>query len=243
MKYTIVCTCNLYFLFGLFSHYLPGKLLFLDDTLFRVISRFEEEYPDCRISPLPIALPSPTTTTTSTPSAFLKIPGGGKNLSPPAPMTTSKISPSDHFSHIDTDDNDETRIRTPALSRHASNSSLHSRRALDAEEGHMHKLATFVQKQIFEKQIPLCSSPSKTDSEDISVNKVSGISLDEDGIIEPPHIREIKLLVERMDGEDIRQKVAEEGGPVGLIRKLEGVLNQEMNDVASKQEGITVAAD
>ncbi|KAF8429234.1 hypothetical protein EV426DRAFT_673391 [Tirmania nivea] len=210
------------------------KLLFLDDTLFRVIARFEEEYPDCRLAPSPLTKVPPTTTA----SGLLSIPGHGKVLTPQTPLLDK--STSSHLLPIDIDDNDETRIKTPSISRQPSNSSLHSRRALDAEEGQMHKLAMFVQKQIFEKQMPK-SSEAGTDN--ICASEISDKAEGEDVHIEPPHIRNIKMLMEGMNGEDIRQKVTEEGGALGLIKKLEGVLSRDMDEaLKQEQEAILVSA-
>ena len=159
------------------------------------------------------------------PSRFLTVPGACKKAVSP---TFSENSSPNHppSDYVDDFDHDETRIKTPALSRQPSDVSLHSRRALDAEEGRMHKLATFVQKQILEKQ--LCSPPSIDGMEDTTeagspsspVKKSCGGEL-----------QEIQMLVGGMDGEHIRQKVAEEGGPVNLIKKLENVLNKEVAEI------------
>ncbi|RPB24272.1 RNI-like protein [Terfezia boudieri ATCC MYA-4762] len=213
------------------------KLLFLDDTLFHVIARFEEEYPDCRLAPSSLTkAPSPTTD-----PGLLAIPSHGKV---PIPQSlSSDISPSNHLTPIgiDIDDNDETRIKTPSISRQPSNSSLHSRRALDAEEGQMHKLAMFMQKQFFEKQM---QKLSEAGTSDICTSETSGKEEGEDGHAEPPHIRKIKMLMEGMNGEDIRQKVTEEGGALGLIKKLEGALSRDMDEaLKQEQEAIFVSAD
>lgn len=200
----------------------PGKLLFLDDTLYHVITRFEEEYPDCRLLPSSGMSPPP-------PSRFLTIPGTCKkpvSLTPSSGLSLSNHLPSDY---IDDFEHDETHIKTPALSRQPSDVSLYSRRALDAEEGRMHKLATFVQKQILEKQ--LCSSPSKDDSEDTPEAGSLNSPVKKSCGIESEHIQEIQMLMEGMDGEHIRQKVAEEGGPVGLIKRLEDVLNKDVTEI------------
>lgn len=105
----------------------------------------------------------------------------------------------------------------------------------------MHKLAMFVQKQIFEKQLPVYTSLPGAGMETNSATNIPDGLEDSDSVTEPPHIQKIKLLVEGMDGEDIRQKVAQEGGAVGLIKKLEGVLSKEAEETAM-QEPITVAA-
>jgi len=105
----------------------------------------------------------------------------------------------------------------------------------------MHKLAMFVQKQIFEKQMPKSSEAS---TGDICISETSDKAEGEDGHVEPPHIRKIKMLMEGMNGEDIRQKVTEEGGALGLIKKLEGALSRDMDEaLKQEQEAILVAAD
>jgi len=176
--------------------------------------RFEEEYPDCRLRPPSVdqSISQPTSQHTSPVSSynFLTVPG----MHPPISQED------DDFYH------DEMHIKAPALSRQPSDASIHSRRALDAEEGHMHKLATLVQKQILEKQ--LCPSPPRAGSGGTPVTEATDREAENTCVIKPEHIQEIKMLVEGMDGEDIRQKVAEKGGPEGLIKKLEGVLNKEV---------------
>jgi len=108
----------------------------------------------------------------------------------------------------------------------------------------MHKLAMFVQKQIFEKQLPKCSSSSGAGTENTCATEVPDKADGEGGHVEPPHIQKIKMLVGGMNGEDIRQKVTEEGGPLGLIKKLEGALSRDMDEaLKQEQEAILVSAD
>ncbi|OBT83623.1 hypothetical protein VE02_07509 [Pseudogymnoascus sp. 03VT05] len=103
------------------------KLLFLDQTLSRMITRFENEYPDTRLLPSP-PLTTALPTTFHTPSA-------------PAPAS----APAGDYAHPDetalSDDDidavpEEGRTSRPILSRHNSDVSLASK-ALSQEEGRM----------------------------------------------------------------------------------------------------------
>ncbi|KAF8467346.1 hypothetical protein BDZ91DRAFT_793706 [Kalaharituber pfeilii] len=177
------------------------KLLFLDDTLYRVINRFEEEYPECRLNTTTI----PPTSSSSPGPGFLTITAPGDHTdcsAPQLPGSRLLLPDLDDYDH-----HDESRIKTPALSRQPSDISLHSR-ALDAEEGHMHKLATFVRKEIFKKQMPASSCDKSTN---ISITEASE-DHNQGSDCEVHHIRKLKALVEGMEGEEIRQRVVERVG-------------------------------
>ncbi|OBU00840.1 hypothetical protein VE01_01298 [Pseudogymnoascus verrucosus] len=103
------------------------KLLFLDQTLSRMITRFENEYPDTRLPPSP-PLTTALPTTFHTPSA-------------PAPASASAgdYAYPDETALSDEDIDavpEEGRTSRPILSRHNSDVSLASK-ALSQEEGRM----------------------------------------------------------------------------------------------------------
>lgn len=95
------------------------RLLFLDQTLQSMISRFEEEYPDTRLpSAAPIAASDPSSR---------------------APEAEPQPQPDDA-------DPDEA-LKPPAMSRHNSDASLASR-ALTLEEGRLHRLGQHLRREV-----------------------------------------------------------------------------------------------
>ena len=118
--------------------YYVERLLFLDQTLERMILRFEEEYPECRLSPHTSLLPPDTQPSDSEPSPTLR----------PQP------TPISHTHHIPavTDNIITARISTPpALSRTGSDVSLASRSQL-FEEGRMHRFGQQVRREVLRPQ-------------------------------------------------------------------------------------------
>lgn len=114
-----------------------GRLLFLDSTLERMIQRFEDEYPECRLEP---RLPDPSTP--------LIITDDEPSPSPSSlnPLPTANTS-------IDADSINEhplTSIRTP-LMRRDSDVSLASR-FLGQEEGRMHRIGQNIRREILRPQ-------------------------------------------------------------------------------------------
>ncbi|KAI5811366.1 hypothetical protein DFH27DRAFT_24231 [Peziza echinospora] len=203
------------------------KLLFLDDTLYRVINRFEEEYPECRITPAISPPPKTLTMSFSTTAPHSANTESKRNsaASPPQFLNSTLEADDDH--------NDDSRIRTPALSRQPSDISLHSR-VLDYEEGRMHKLATFVRKGLLAQQNPSGEIPvvggggGGGEGATPPPTCISGIDVCENlqiartGEVLSPDIQRLRNLVEDLGGDEIRQKVVEQGGAEGLIKKLEG---------------------
>jgi hypothetical protein len=90
------------------------RLLFLDQTLQEIISRFEDEFPETRQQPVPIMAP---------------------NYTPPAPPRRGASFSSAEVDPVFTDTEDfETEVRSPSRSR--SNSILsHTSKQLAEEEG------------------------------------------------------------------------------------------------------------
>lgn len=106
-----------------------GRLLFLDETLYRVIRRFEEEYPECRLS-LP-AIPEP-------------------------PETVSSNSANIPSPHLDLQDNPSYTLHSTELktvTRRGSEVSLASK-SLGDEEGQMHRFGHFIRKEVLRPQTP-----------------------------------------------------------------------------------------
>lgn len=113
----------------------PGRLQFLDSTLERMIERFENEYPETRISK-----PTPATTepfsddNASTSSSLIHPTPTYPPLEPASP------------DQEDPDDTTAPLIRPASVSRRASSPSLASRQA--QEEGRMHRFGQRIKRDI-----------------------------------------------------------------------------------------------
>jgi len=127
------------------------KLLFLDETLYRVIHRFEEEYPECR-QPLPSIVEPESKASPSTGVPIRKM--------------STRIPHND--TEFDNDDSPLTQILKPS-SRRGSEVSLHSRNLQD-EEGQMHKLGHYMAHEIF-SELPTSRSEADEDAEEIAARK------------------------------------------------------------------------
>ncbi|PGG96040.1 hypothetical protein AJ79_09755 [Helicocarpus griseus UAMH5409] len=121
------------------------RLQFLDSTLQRMIQRFEDEFPDTRLStdssePTKPALPQRTPSHSSMADS-----ADHSKLEDSASLDVPPLSQSpDQDTAIDDEDTDHYAIR---LSRTSSNTSLHSR-ALTSEEGRVHRFQQHLRRDI-----------------------------------------------------------------------------------------------
>jgi hypothetical protein len=105
------------------------RLQFLDITLHRMIQRFEDVYPETRISPQAEVAPSvPATDTNSQHSGE----DGTSSITAGGNMTSSQLDENG----ADEEDGEQLAVR---LSRSGSMTSLHSR-AMTSQEGHIHRI-------------------------------------------------------------------------------------------------------
>ena len=105
------------------------RLQFLDITLHRMIQRFEDEYPETRISSQAEAVPSvPAPDTSSQHSGE----DGTSSITAGGNMTNSQLEENG----ADEEDGEQLAVR---LSRASSMTSLHSR-AMTSQEGHIHRI-------------------------------------------------------------------------------------------------------
>ena len=111
------------------------RLAFLDQTLERMIKRFEDEYPETRL-PSSIAPPHVPEAENSVPSHVLRNSGSGAD---------GQGSDIEH-AHADLRMSDDECIH-PVLSRHNSDVSLASK-ALSQEEGRMHRFSQQIRRDI-----------------------------------------------------------------------------------------------
>ena len=134
MRQAIVC--NMTFDGMLLLIVSAERLQFLDTTLERMIRRFEDEYPECRIDPPLPKLPAEESTSDSgsLPSSFTS----------PWTNQMAAIDPNDII------EDDEQAVKVP-MSRHNSDVSLASR-FLTQEEGQMHRFGQQIRRDVLRPQ-------------------------------------------------------------------------------------------
>ncbi|SLM41000.1 hypothetical protein LPUS_11875 [Lasallia pustulata] len=176
-----------------------GRLVFLDNTLRRMIQRFEDEYPECRLEP-----PVPPAGTNKT------LLDSNDGLSQPGlfsvdinPKSEAEISATDTASLTD-DDNDAT---IKPISRHNSDVSLFSRH-LANEEGRMHRFGQQMRREVFR--------PGGINHAPKSSGKES----------EAQHLHTLRLRLEAIDGEQWRERVIRLGYNAALAE--EGITADEL---------------
>ncbi|KAL2071082.1 hypothetical protein VTL71DRAFT_12317 [Oculimacula yallundae] len=183
------------------------RLQFLDQTLEGMIKRFEDEYPETRLS-------------TSTPSGHTDQPSPTElehalsltlqdtNTSDPDPSRFSETEAEPaHTSENEDDDplSSSFQLSRPMLSRHNSDVSL-ANRALAQEEGRMHRFGQQFRREILK--------PEQADT-------LHGTTGMED---QPRHLQLLRAMVEGLDGEEIKDAIN--------VKGTEGVL-EDLKDEAS----------
>ncbi|ESZ92263.1 hypothetical protein SBOR_7352 [Sclerotinia borealis F-4128] len=159
------------------DHQNYNRLLFLDHTLQNMIKRFEDEYPETRLSP---SLPDTEQITMTEDTYPLQTDYRGLDVEP-EPVLVDNLPSDEEGGH------DEGGIR-PTLSRHNSDVSLASR-ALSQEEGRMHRFGQKIRRNIL-----------KPEGED-NLHGTTGHE------IQPAHLQFLRSMVEDLQGEDIRNKI------------------------------------
>ncbi|KAF7874071.1 hypothetical protein EAF04_002743 [Stromatinia cepivora] len=159
------------------DHQNYNRLLFLDHTLQNMIKRFEDEFPETRLSP---SQPDTERTTTMDDAYPTQTDYQGSDVEPePIP---AENQPSDEEGG-----HDEGGIR-PTLSRHNSDVSLASK-ALSQEEGRMHRFGQKIRRNIL-----------KPEGEG-NLHGTTGLE------IQPAHLQFLRSMAEDLQGEDIRNKL------------------------------------
>ncbi|QSZ33267.1 hypothetical protein DSL72_002855 [Monilinia vaccinii-corymbosi] len=159
------------------DHHNYNRLLFLDHTLQNMIKRFEDEFPETRLSP---PLPDTERKTLTDDTYPLQTACQESELEPESAFADNQPS-DEEVGH------EEGGMR-PTLSRHNSDVSLASK-ALSQEEGRMHRFGQKIRRNIL-----------KPEGED----HLHGTTGHE---IQPPHLQFLRSLAEDLHGEDIRNKI------------------------------------
>lgn len=178
-----------------------GRLFFLDQTLQNMIQRFEDEYPETKIPSLPSSTPPQTSTSLSSSMADTS------QLSASLESNGLYKVPSPEDDAFEPDPSDERYAIK--LNRTPSNTSLASR-AFTEEEGRMHRFGQSMRREVLK--------PTGTDDYE------HGTSIDDTP--EPAYIAALRARLETFRGEEIRQKVEQEGVD-NVIRRL-GINAQEL---------------
>ena len=174
----------------------------LDSTLERIIQRFEEEYPETRLPPLPTSPPLENVTSLGSSFADASI------LSASADSNQlSKVPSVDDY--LDETPNEVNGSEGVRLARTGSNASL-AAKALHDEEGRMHRFGQTLRRDILK--------PTGTDdySHGTSVN-------------DPPeseHLIALRSKLENLTGEDIRTQVEEKGAD-SVVKEI-GITLEEL---------------
>ena len=162
---------------------LSGRLKFLDSTLERIIQRFEDEYPECRLD-------QPAQSTTSPPrdSLLSRSPEAADQMSASSLSFRNPFSPDEDA--LDDADRGTIPIRPPSrsMSRYDSDVSMASRH-LGQEEGRMLRFGQSVTRDLFRPQ-----------TEDYH----HGTTGEE---IELDHIQELRQKLEVLSGSEIRDRI------------------------------------
>ncbi|KAI9753138.1 MAG: hypothetical protein M4579_005300 [Chaenotheca gracillima] len=181
------------------------RLCFLDQTLERIIRRFEDEYPECRLSPPdPIAIPPHLDIADSV----------SVGSSPDSSSLHSATSDAFHFTDATspTSDDEDSLIRswTGSLVRPPSDVSLASK-ALSDEEGRMHRFGQQFRRDMVRTPTP---TPSTADSNS-AVSETPGETTGG----QVTHMDSLREKVASMPGDELRRKY-DELGVGGLMDDL-----------------------
>ncbi|KAF2432792.1 RNI-like protein [Tothia fuscella] len=173
------------------------RLLFLDNTLQGMIQRFEDEYPECRVTPS-IPIPATTAGAQEYEDAASTISSAPNSLNSPfssSITTTDSMVNSMTFQGSDSEEELSTSLRKShdpvRLSRHNSDVSL-AARALSIEEGHVHRMGQKVKR-------------------DVLSTANGAVGVDEDPELEPVHMKVLRAKLEALKGEELRDSVISEG--------------------------------
>ncbi|OAP55295.1 hypothetical protein AYL99_10268 [Fonsecaea erecta] len=175
------------------------RLFFLDQTLQRMIQRFEDEYPETKVP----SLSPPTANGMPSPDPSM---GDTSLLS--ASMDSNemlKMTDADDYFPAEREAKDAYALK---LSRTSSNTSL-AAKAFTDEEGRMHRFGQSIRREVL-----------KPTGMDDTLHGTLATDAD------PPHIAALRAKLDELRGEDIRYRVEKEGAD-NVVREL-GLNAQEL---------------
>ncbi|KIW93472.1 uncharacterized protein Z519_06077 [Cladophialophora bantiana CBS 173.52] len=181
------------------------RLLFLDQTLQRMIQRFEDEYPETKVTssspPHADGMPSPDPSMEETSMLSGSVDSNGM----------MKMADAEEYFPAEREAQDEYALK---LSRTSSNTSL-AAKAFTDEEGRMHRFGQTIRREVLKPtgMDDALHGSHETDSD-------------------PPHLAALREKLEEFRGEDIRYKVEKEGAD-SVVREL-GLNAQELLTLREK---------
>ncbi len=205
------------------------KLLFLDQTLERMIQRFEDEYPETRLP--------------GSGSASITIDPSGDIMATSSPVKDEEggvfvdaAAEDDGHYAVGSEDEDGI-ISRPMLSRHNSDVSLASK-ALSEEEGRMHRFGQKFRRDIVSIAASTPGIDAAIDDGDLTANPKQGakemkVRATTGQVIEnhissqssenaekwAPHLEMMRAMLQEMGGEEMKRKI-EGQGEEGILREL-----------------------
>jgi hypothetical protein len=178
----------------------------LDQTLARMIQRFEDEYPESKIPPMPIATQRPETS---------DLTSLGPNLADASVLSASVGS--DTLAQVPSSEEymaaeNEEESYGIKMSRTSSNTSL-AAKAYTNEEGRMHRFGQGMRREVLRPT---------------GMTDYAHGTFDTDPA-EPSHLAALRKTLEELQGEEIRERVEREGGEK-VIAEL-GVSARELREL------------
>lgn len=202
--------------YSVLTYHVIGRLQFLDSTLQRMIQRYEDEYPECKLPP-----PPSESRTTSTSQADLD--SSYADASILSASTETNGLPNTASGEEAQEDADEEPFALK-LSRTPSNTSLASK-ALTHEEGRMHRYG-----QTMCREIALATNTRAVNDKPNSLSQTpSTMASEEERSAEASRLQVLQERIANMRGEEIAQ-FREQCHSEGVEKALKdlGVTAQEL---------------
>ncbi|KAL8708642.1 MAG: hypothetical protein Q9220_006467 [cf. Caloplaca sp. 1 TL-2023] len=158
------------------------RLQYLDSTLERMIQRFESEYPETRLNTTPFGETIKSKRLSSDPNTIV-----APEDAHSSPSTQITDPADDEYEYSSSN----TTALKPALARQSSEHSLATRQ--DAEEGRMHLFGQRVRREVLRPDM---------------LDYAHGTTGEEE---EPEHIKAFRERLEKLDGDEIQQRVRDLG--------------------------------
>lgn len=188
------------------------KLLFLDQTLERMIGQFEAEYPETRANPEPQVV--------SEADILHRSLSDLEKRAEEERFEDAKAELDAEYA-LGASEDEYGFISRPMLSRHNSDVSLASK-AQTQEEGRMHRFGQKFRRDIVNAD-PAAISSSAIDSSSFSsspLNPADGSQGHQEHSAKwAPHLEVLRAMLEEMGGEEMKRKI-EEGGEDVLFKEL-----------------------
>ena len=182
------------------------KLLFLDQTLERMIGQFEAEYPETRAEPVEQVGPDA--------NALNHTLSGLERRAEEDRFEDAKAELDAEYA-LGVSEDEYGFISRPMLSRHNSDVSLASK-AQTQEEGRMHRFGQKFRRDIVNADPSVISSSAIEDS---SAPMTPADSTHGHSAKWAPHLEVLRAMLEEMGGEEMKRKI-EEGGQDVLLKEL-----------------------